>query len=215
MSFGEIYDLVLYSFSRWGYLIIFFGSLIEITPLGWMIPGGGILLIAGFIAKTTGDLPLVPVILTGTFGAWIALSLAYLIGKRTGMWLVKKLHQERNANIAKAMLANHGGMILTTSMLANLTRFWIAFVAGVDKYNFWSFSVYSLIASSTWVSLMVFVGFFAGYEIEELKKVTGILGIVVWILAFVAVYVIYRFVQIERKKFLDSEIEERGGGLVQ
>lgn len=34
--------------------------------------------------------------------------LAYLLGNKTGMWLVNKLHQQKNARFAKQVLKNNG-----------------------------------------------------------------------------------------------------------
>lgn len=208
MDLEILINLVLTLFEKWGYLIIFLGSLIEITPFGWMIPGGAILLVAGYISNITNTLPLVPVIAIGTFGAWMAFALAYWLGRKTGMWFVIKLKQEHNAKLAKTLLQNHGGMILTTSMLANLTRFWISYIAGTDRYSFAKFSLYGLIASLSWVSLMVLLGYFAGYEAENLKRITSGIGILAWVLFGVSAWVIYKYVKAERKIFVEAEIKE-------
>ena len=126
MNINEIQQLVVLLIEKFGYLIVFLGSLIEITPLGWAVPGGLILFLAGYISNGDKNLNFAQIVLFGAFGAWIALLLVYLLGKYTGNWLIKKLHQEKAANLAKKMLKENGEMILTTSLLANLTRFWIS-----------------------------------------------------------------------------------------
>lgn len=141
MELLQILDQVATLFEQWGYPIIFLGSLIEITPLGWAVPGGAILVIAGYLSNGNPNMPLTPIIVWGTFGAWMAFVLAYLLGNKTGMWLVEKLKQQKNARFAKSLLKKNGGIILTTSMLANLTRFWISYIAGVDKFNFLKFNI--------------------------------------------------------------------------
>jgi membrane protein DedA with SNARE-associated domain len=198
-------DTLALIFEQWGYVIIFLGSLIEITPLGWVVPGGAILLIGGYLSNGNQNLPLVPMIIWGTLGAWSAFLLAYLLGSKTGMWLVKKLKQEKNARFAKSLLQKNGGVILTTSMLANLTRFWISYVAGVDKYSFLKFNLYAFISSLSWVSIMTLVGYFAGYEKENLRKITSSIGILAWALLGVAVWVIYRSIKHEYKHFLEDD----------
>lgn len=205
MDLIQILDILGTIFEKFGYPIIFLGSLIEITPVGWVVPGGAILVIAGYLSNGNQNLPLIPVIVYGTLGAWIAFLLAYLLGNKTGMWLVNKLNQQKNARFAKSLLEKNGGVILTTSMLANLTRFWISYIAGVEKYNFLKFNIYAFISSLSWVSLMTILGFFAGYEKENLRKITSGIGILAWVLLGIAIFVIYRSIKHEYKHFLEDE----------
>ena len=201
MDINLLLDTITVLFEKFGFIFIFFGSLIEITPLGWAIPGGVILLIAGYLSNGNPNLPFIPIILYGSLGAWLAFVFAYFLGNKSGMWLVKKLHQEKNAEFAKRMLKNNGPAILTTSMLANLTRFWISYIAGVEKYNFLKFNLYASVASITWVSLMTVLGFLAGYEKEYLKKIISGVGILACILLAVAVFVIIKSIRKEYHHF--------------
>lgn len=201
MELVNLLNIISIVFEKWGILIIFIGSLVEITPFGWAVPGGVILALAGFLANNNQHLPIVPIIITGTFGAWIALVLAYILGKKTGMWLVDKLHQENNARFAKSLLQKNGGVMLTTSMLANLTRFWISYIAGVENYSFLKFNIYAFLASLSWVSVMTLLGFFAGYEKENLINITKSIGIITWGLLFIAIFVIYKAIKKEYKHF--------------
>ncbi len=199
MDVLSLLDFLASLFEKWGYAIVFLGSLIEITPFGWTVPGGAILVVAGYLSNGNSNLPLVPIIIYGTLGAWLAFLLAYILGKKTGMWLVRKLKQEKNAEFAKKLLEKNGGVILTTSMMANLTRFWISYIAGVENYNFWKFNFFAMSASLSWVLLMAFVGYFAGYEKENLRKLTSSLGILAWVFLIIAVVVIIRAIRHERE----------------
>ena len=199
-------DLIRILFEEWGYPIIFFTSLVEITPLGWAVPGGAILVVAGYLSNGNLNLPLISVIIWGTLGTWVAFLLAYLLGSKTGMWLVEKLKQQKNARFAKSLLQKNGGAILTTSMLANLTRFWISYIAGVDKYSFFKFNLYAFVASLSWVSLMTLIGFFAGFEKENFKTIVNGVGVLAWIFLIIAIFVIYKSIRKEYKHFKEDEI---------
>ncbi len=205
MDLISVLDSIGTLFESYGFFVIFFGSLIEITPIGWAIPGGAILVIAGYLSNGNPNLPLIPIIIYGTLGAWSAFILAYTLGRKTGMWLVNKLHQEKNARFAKQVLKNNGATILTTSMMANLTRFWISYIAGVEKYSFLKFNIYSFVASLSWVSLMVMLGYFAGFEKQNLRNIMSSIGILAWIFLIIAVIVIYRSVKHEYKHFKEDE----------
>jgi len=121
------------------------------------------------------------------------------------MWLVEKLHQQKNAEFAKRVLKNNGPAILTTSMMANLTRFWISYIAGVEKYSFLKFNLYAVLASISWVSLMTMLGYFAGFEKENLRNITSSIGILAWLFLIIAGVVIYKSVKHEYKHFKDDE----------
>jgi len=177
-------------FAKHGYAIVFLASFAEITPFGWAIPGGTILAIAGFFAYGAG-ISLLAVLIFGWFGAWLVFLLAYYLGSKTGYLLVRQFKQEKNARRAKALLKEHGGVILTTSMLASLTRFWVAYVAGTQRYNFLKFLFYSAAASLTWSSLMIVIGYFAGSERGKLETGIARLGILGWAIFLIALGVIY------------------------
>lgn len=182
-----------------GYPLIFIGSFIEITPFGWTIPGGVILAVGGFFANG-GPLSLFWVILSGWLGAWTTLLLAYAIGKKSGMYFVKKFKQEKKAEMAHTLLAKHGAVILSTSLLASLTRFWVAYVSGMESYDFLKFLFYSGAASLGWVSLMTVVGYLTGGERTSLEKAIAQLGILGWVLVIIALAAAYLAARKEFKK---------------
>ncbi len=211
MDINNLLNIISYLFETYGYSIIFLSSLIEITPLGWAMPGGVILAIGGYLSNGSETLPLIGVILAGTIGSWIAFLLAYLLGDKTGMWLVNKLHQQKNAEFAKRLLKKNGGVILTTSMMANLTRFWISYISGVEKYNFLKFNLYAFIASLSWVSIMSILGYLAGFERENLKKVVSGIGFLAWGFLLLAIFVIYRSIKHEYKHFKEDVPHDETG----
>ena len=191
-------------YSIWGYPFVFATILFETTPLGWTIPGGTILALGGFFAYGN-NLSFVGVVISGWLGMLTTFILAYLLGKKSGYFLINFFKQQKNANKAKLLLERHGPIILTTSLLANLTRFWVAYVAGVEKYNFLKFILYSAVASLTWSSLLTTIGYFAGSERDVLEKGLASLGILSWLTVFLAFGILYYFIN---KEFRKSENEK-------
>ena len=176
-------------YSSWGNLLIFLASFIETLPIGFIIPGGLIVALGGFYSY--GDkVNLVGVILSSTLGMMLAFLLGYYAGFKTGNYFIKRFNQEKNADIAKTLLKNNGATILTTSLLSNLTRFWISYVAGMDKFSFFRFIFYALIASLTWNSLFVIVGYLAGSERKNLETGLTQLGILSYGIIFIALGII-------------------------
>lgn len=191
-------------FDKHGYITVFFASFLELTPLGWIVPGGAALVIAGFFANGYETSKLINLIIFGTLGSWFAFLFSYALGKSTGMWLVSKLKQQRNAAFAKRLLAKNGAVILTTSMMANMTRFWVAYIAGVDHYSLPRFLKYSFFASAGWTSLMIFIGYFAGYEKSNLQNAIRSVGVIGWIILGVAIYVLQNSIRHEYKHFKED-----------
>jgi len=177
----EIINKLELIYLSWGYTIVFLSSLIEITPMGWSIPGGALLAVGGFFAYS-GKLSLLGVLVFSWLGAWMTFIFAYLLGNKLGYTLTKRFKQEENVEKAKVLLEKHGGVILTTSMLANFLRFWTAFVAGAEDYNIFKFLFYSAAASLTWSSLMVVVGYLAGSERVHLESALAKLGLGSWLI---------------------------------
>ncbi len=200
MEIAEIVQKTKSFFDSFGVLTVFLASFIEITPFGWTIPGGLIIAAAGFFSYP--DIWLfVKILLSAWLGAWFSLIGGYLLGKKTSLWLVKKLHQEKNAQRAKRLLQKNGALVLTSSMLANLTRFWTAYVAGVESYSPFRFLLYSAAASLSWVSLVGFIGFLAGAGKTQVESVLSKLGILSWILILIAIAVIIISIKQEKEEF--------------
>jgi membrane protein DedA with SNARE-associated domain len=190
----EVIDLINSAeklYSLYGYPLSFLASFIEISPAGFLIPGGLILAIGGFFSYST-DLSLLGVLILSWLGSWSTFLLAYYLGSTTGYYLVSLFKQEKNLERAKMLFKKRGGAILTTSLIANLTRFWVAYVAGVQKYNFPRFLFYSALASLTWSSIMTVLGYIAGSERANLESTLAKLGLLGWLLVIIATFVIYR-----------------------
>ncbi len=186
-------------YSSWGYPLVFLSSLIETSPIGFAIPGGLIVALGGFFAFGKSS-TLALVVISGSLGMLVTFIGAYILGRKTGFTLAKKLNQEKFAQQASILLEKQGPVILTTSLLANLTRFWVAYVAGAQGYNILRFLFYATTASLTWNSLLVTIGYLAGSERSHLESGIAKLGILSWILVLFLVAIISLKMKREFKK---------------
>lgn len=186
-----------------GYPFIFLSAAVESSPFGWLMPGGAILSGAGFFSFR-GTLRLANVVFAATLGTWCMLILAYALGARSGDYFIKKLRQQKNAKRASRLLKNHGGVILSTSLMANATRFWVSYVAGMNNYSLIKFSLYSLGASLTWSSLWSVLGYLAGTERVTLEKSLLRLGILAWLPLLIVFAIIYWSGKREYEEYSDD-----------
>lgn len=207
MDFSVLLKQIELLFVHFGYFFIFLGTLIETSPFGWLIPGGILVALGGFYAFD-GTLSLVLVLLFAFCGTILTLLLGYLIGKKTGMRLAKFLHQEKNARRAKILLEKHGAVILTTSLLTPATRFWVAYIAGAQKYNVIKFIMYASIASLTYVSLIVSAGYIAGTGKNSLEQNLAQIGAIFWFVLLIVGGFLYWKLKDEFKEAQDELIEE-------
>lgn len=207
MSVNEIILIGEHFYTSWGYLIVFLGTFIETSPLGFTIPGGLLVALGGFYSQTQ-QVSFYGILIFSFLGMLLTFVLAYFLGLKTGQSLVKKLHQEKNARRAKSLLTNHGPVILTTSLLANMTRFWVAYVAGIQRYPFFKFLFYAGAASLTWTSLLAIIGALAGQKRASLETGLARVGILAWGLLIVALFVIYKKTRGEYETFKEGEVVE-------
>jgi membrane protein DedA with SNARE-associated domain len=202
MEFSLIQKLEEFYLS-YGYPVVFFGSLIEATPIAWIFPGGLIVAIGGFYAYS-GKLSLAGVLIFGFLGELLSFLLAYYLGfKRVG--LIRLLKQEKNAARVGRVFEKHGPWVLTTSMLAGLTRFFVSYVAGQQKYSFIKFVFYASVASLAWTSIVAVLGYLAGAERELFEKAIKGLGVFGWLLLILAIGI---FILKAKKEFKEFSGEE-------
>lgn len=204
MSVNEIILVGEHFYVSWGYLIAFLATFIETSPLGFTIPGGLLVALGGFYSQTQ-QISFYGIIIFAFLGMLATFVMAYILGLKTGQALVKKFHQEKNARRAKALLTNHGPVILTTSLLANMTRFWVAYVAGIQRYPFFKFLFYASAASLTWSSLLTIIGALAGQQRASLETGLARVGILAWGLLVIALFVIYKKSKEEYETFKEGE----------
>lgn len=167
-------------FIKYGYPLVFFGVLVETTPLGGFIPGALLAAMGGFYSYD-GPLSFPFVLILGTSGMFLTLISSYIIGKKTGMKLAHYFKQEENVAHAKVLLEKYGPLIVTTALLSNITRFWIAYIAGMQKYNIIQFSFLALVASLAWVSLLVISGYLAASSAHSIERNLAQVSIISWI----------------------------------
>jgi membrane protein DedA with SNARE-associated domain len=190
MEVTEFVNKIEEAYSLWGYLLVFISSFIETSPLGFTIPGSLMVAVGGFFAYA-GKVSFFGILLAGTAGMLTVFVFAYWLGKTLGEKLVKIFKQEKNAEKARVLLNKHGMAILTTSLLATFTRFWVAFIAGAQSYNFTRFLFYSTAVSFVWNLLLVMVGYFAGSGRVQMESGLARLGVFTWLLLIAAISVIY------------------------
>jgi len=204
MTTVEIIKTIEGLYTTHGPAIALASGFLEVTPIGYWLPGGTAVIIGGFYSFGNTKL-LFDILLFGFLGTWVSFMASFMLGKKSGNYLVKKLRQEKNAKKAEILLKSHGAIILTTSMMAGLTRFWVAYVAGAKNYSLLRFLFYSTLASLSWTSLMITIGYLVGAERGNLEGAIAGAGILGWVFLAVAGLAISYSIKKEYENFKENK----------
>jgi membrane-associated protein len=156
------------STSEWFYLVIFviayLDSMIPLVPSETMVILGG-------VAAGQGDLELWAVIASGAAGAFLGDTSAYLVGRRFGPAVERRLFskpkgQQRLA-WASHQLKMRGGLLLVTARFIPGGRTVVTFSSGMTGQPFRRFLSFIAIAGLIWATYASLLGFIGGKTFAE------------------------------------------------
>ena len=144
---------------RFGYLAVFLGTFVE---------GEAILVIAGFFAER-GHLKVVPVAVTGFFGAYAGHLFWFWLGRRHGVRLLDRFPRMRShfGNSIR-MFERYGiAAIIVTQWLYGL-RITCAVVVCISRISLLKFLLYEAISCTIWAIGITALGYYFGAVVQSL-----------------------------------------------
>jgi membrane-associated protein len=135
--------------------------------IGFFLPGDSLLFTAGLLGATTNLLSPFPLIVFGcVIAAIVGDQVGYLFGQRFGPRLfsqpdsrfLKRKHLER----AEEFFERHGSKTVLLARFVPVVRTFAPIVAGASKMHWRTFSVYNVIGGTTWVVLLMGLGWALG-----------------------------------------------------
>lgn len=183
--------------NHWGYWVIFFATMLEALPIGFLIPGHVIVIIGGFLAKI-GILGFYEVILIASFGAVLGDIINYFIGNKYGYGFIKRYGKyfflkKENYEKTKKLMNKHTGKTVIIGRFNPITRSFAPFIAGSTNVPFFRFIIYNMIGGVAWVISAVLIGYIFGKSYETGAKYFGEFMIIAIALSIVIIY-LYNFV---------------------
>lgn len=152
---------------HWGYLVIFFGALLESAAfLGVLVPGESLVLVAGFLsAQKVFDLD--ALILIIAVGATVGDSVGYEIGRRMGRPALLRIGgrlglSERKVDKADKFFERHGGKAIFLGRFVGFARALVPFLAGSSNMPYARFLPYNAAGAVLWSILLTLLGYFLG-----------------------------------------------------
>jgi len=124
----------------------------------------------------TGQIPLTlwGIVIAGVLGSWIGATAMYWVSRWAGRPLVMKFGKyvfipPQKVEAAERWAAHYGAMGIFISRLLPVVRHLIGIPAGIVRMNYWIFSLYTVLGSAIWCSVLCWLGVKMGQD-EGLMK---------------------------------------------
>jgi membrane protein DedA with SNARE-associated domain len=168
---GDLLHLI----GRYGYLVVFFGVMLE--SAGLPLPGETVLIAAGALVHR-GVLDPGDVLFFGILGAITGDQIGYWIGRRGGRPFVLRwgryvfVNRERLA-LAEAFFARHGGRAVFFARFIAGLRVFGALVAGISRMPWGRFALYNALGGIVWATAAVSLGYILWASISLVEHWVG------------------------------------------
>src|SRR5829696_5332581 len=197
-------DQILSLIAQYGYLVVFFGVLLEST--GVPLPGETILIAAGAMAHQ-GHLDVGDAVVFGILGAVVGDQIGYWVGREGGRPFVLRwgryvlVTPERLAR-AEGFFARHGGKAVFLARFVAGLRVFGALAAGISRMRWRTFFFYNALGGALWATAAVLVGYLLGGSLELVERWAGRTSLLLLVLLAVALifYGAYRWVAAHRER---------------
>ena len=129
---------------------------------------------AAFLARTHAHMTPFGVVVAGALGSWIGASVMYWVSRWAGRPLVLRfgrffLIPPSKVEQAERWSARFGHVGVFIARMLPVVRHLIGIPSGIVRLNFFSYSVYTILGSLVWCTVLASVGIFAGNNPELLK----------------------------------------------
>jgi membrane protein DedA with SNARE-associated domain len=171
------------------------GVLVFLEVLIPPIPSEVILPFAGYLSQS-GQLNLGWLIFWSTLASWLGALLLYGLGAAIGMQravrllaatrLVSRSDLQRGAD----WFTRSGGWTVLVGRMVPGVRSLISIPAGASRMNLVTFSIYTIVGSGAWNTLLLGVGAALGTQHEQLEQYLGYLDYVVYTAIAIALVVL-------------------------
>jgi len=204
--FKELIDWYLRSLESGGYLLIVLLMFIESTFLP--LPSELIIPPAAHLAYTKGNMSLFGIILAGAIGSWLGATTMYWVSRWAGRPLLLKygkylLVPPEKIEKAERWASAYGNFGIFASRLLPVVRHLIGIPAGIVQMNYWKFSLWTVIGSGLWCSVLCWLGVKAGQD-ESLMK-GELHSITIWGAGILAVLGVFYWFFVHRQMQADKK----------
>jgi membrane protein DedA with SNARE-associated domain len=192
----------------WGYWAV--GLMMAIESSIFPLPSEIVIPPAAHMAYNTHELPLSlwMIVAAGTIGSWVGATAMYWAARLAGRPLVLRygryiMISQSKVEGAERWAAHYGSMGIFVSRLLPVVRHLIGIPAGIVRMNFKLFSLYTVLGSAIWCSVLCYVGIKAGQDEKlmhgEMKQISLWLGGAMLVLGGMYYFFVHRHMKAEKK----------------
>lgn len=175
-----------------GYIGIFLLMAMESSVIP--IPSEVVMPPAGYLAQQ-GKMDMVAVILSGTLGSLVGAYANYFAARFLGRPLLLKYGRyvwitEAHFSRIEDFFKRHGEISTFIGRLLPVARHLISLPAGLANMNHLRFSLYTLLGSAIWVTVLAWIGYFIGENQALILRYShqAVLAVMAFSIVLVAIY---------------------------
>jgi membrane protein DedA with SNARE-associated domain len=219
LQIERIVDEVAQLGSPWLYLLAFVLALGETAIMAdLVVPGEVGMILAGAVAAAHPDVELLPMIGLGIVGATLGDTFGYVIGRVWGWDAICRSQWSRRllgpkAAQARRYFEHRGGAAIFFGRWIGALRAVVAVVAGMGHMPYGRFLVWNVLASISWVTTAILVGYLVGPHVTgTVDRVSSAVAVVVMVA--VAAAGVHRVRKVRREPIRPiPECVDRGRGI--
>lgn len=216
--FKSLIDWYLATLQTGGYPLIALLMAIEssVVPL----PSELVIPPAAHLAHTNqASLSLVGIVIAGTIGSWIGATAMYWAARLGGRPLLMRYGRyvfisPEKIEGAERWASHYGSMGVFISRLLPVVRHLIGIPAGIVRMNYKAFSIYTLLGSAIWCSVLCYLGIKMGQDEKlmkgELHRLTLWLGGAVVVLGGMYYFFVHRHMTAHQAKAVGTAETDDG-----
>jgi membrane-associated protein len=176
----ELIDWVRPFFATFGYAIVSVATFFESAALTGLVVPGDVVLALGGVYAGQGDLTVGGVIACGAVFGLLGECTGYLLGRRYGDGLVRRLpvlrRFESKIDDAQRSLAANSGKAIVVGRFVTGAAGLIPFAAGASGVRPMRFLAFTTPTITVWSTAITLVGLFVGDNVDQIDRVLSSFG---------------------------------------
>lgn len=177
----ELIEWIRPSFATFGYAIVSVAIFFETAAFTSLVVPGDVILALGGVYAGRGELDVGAVIACGIVAGLLGSSASYVLGRRYGDRLLRRLpllrrYQDKLDDAERSIHANAGKTIVIGRFVTGAAGL-IPFAAGASGVPAGTFYLFSVPAISVWATAITLVGIVVGDNLETIDRVLGRIGL--------------------------------------
>jgi membrane protein DedA with SNARE-associated domain len=182
-----------------GYVLVAALMAIESTVLP--VPSELVIPFAAQRAHATGKFSVVGIVIAGTIGSWLGATIMYWASRLAGRPLVMKygrylLVPEPKVHAAERWAEQFGSFGVFVARLLPVVRHLIGIPMGIVKMDFKLYSLFTLLGSAIWCTILAWVGIKFGED--EMAMKGDLHRLTLWVVGFVIVIGVIYYLFVHR-----------------